>query len=322
MTRMRGVKPDLLRHEGLIDLEAATGLPIRLCFIGLLMCADRDGRFQWKPRTLKAEIMPHDQLDFGAVMEALASADFVRLYSVGGKEYGWIPGFRVHQRVNNKEQRSTLPPHPAESCLRQDEASLHPDKDAASSGESGDFAGLQGKERKGREGEGERKGKEGRRDPDEFPSPESQSAERIVATYPANGNRYAAMAAVAQALRDGEDPAAMLLAVKVHATCWRTLPAAERRFCPGLETYFGTGRWRDDPAAHPWTLADNVPVSGTAAGAKKIKAPPDVAEIAWLAAAREMWPDMDPATRKADIPVSRQRRVDELLANKRETVTA
>lgn len=119
MTRARGVKPDLLRHEGLLDLEASTGLPVRLCFIALLMACDRAGRFQWRPRTLKAELMPLDEgLDFERILHLLEHhGDFLRQYSgPDGKRYGWIPAFTRHQNINPREPQSVLPPHPDEAA--------------------------------------------------------------------------------------------------------------------------------------------------------------------------------------------------------------
>jgi hypothetical protein len=53
MARIRTVKPDLFRHEGLFDAERASGLPLRIAFAGLWTAADREGRFAWSPRTLK-----------------------------------------------------------------------------------------------------------------------------------------------------------------------------------------------------------------------------------------------------------------------------
>lgn len=117
MTRMRGIKPDLLKHEALCDLEASTGLPVRLGYIALIMCADRDGRFLWRPRSLKAEALPFDdKLDFAAVLDVLAAAGFVRKYDAAGEPAGWIPKFRQHQNIPPKERKSIIPPHPEDHC--------------------------------------------------------------------------------------------------------------------------------------------------------------------------------------------------------------
>ena len=109
MARIRTVKPKLFTHEGLYDAEHETGLPLRLSFIGLFTEADRDGRFQWRPRTLKAAILPFDDVDFSRVLDALATRGFLVKYSSrAGEKLGVIPTFRLHQAINNKEPPSTL----------------------------------------------------------------------------------------------------------------------------------------------------------------------------------------------------------------------
>lgn len=108
--RIRTVKPELFRHEALFDLEAETGLPVRLAFIGLFTCCDREGRFEWRARTLKSCVMPFDDVDFSRVLDALTTRGFIVRYRVGTREFGEIPGFSKHQVVNNREGSSKIPP--------------------------------------------------------------------------------------------------------------------------------------------------------------------------------------------------------------------
>lgn len=113
--RIRTVKPELHKHETLFDLERSTGLPMRIAWVGLFTMADREGRFQWRPRALKAEILPYDEgLDFARVLEAWAAAKMILRYEVDGEAYGWIPTFFRHQVINNREGASELPGHPNE----------------------------------------------------------------------------------------------------------------------------------------------------------------------------------------------------------------
>ncbi|MFT3741111.1 MAG: Cro/CI family transcriptional regulator [Gammaproteobacteria bacterium] len=60
MNRIRTVKPQLFKHDELYDAEQIYQLPLRLAFIGLFTCCDRDGRFKWKPKPLKSDILPYD----------------------------------------------------------------------------------------------------------------------------------------------------------------------------------------------------------------------------------------------------------------------
>ncbi len=113
MTRIRTVKPEFFRHEALFDLEERTELPIRLAFIGLWGCCDREGRFEWRPRALKLDVLPYDEIDFAAVLDALAEGGFIIRYTHGDKVYGWVPSWKLHQHINMREQASRLPAYEA-----------------------------------------------------------------------------------------------------------------------------------------------------------------------------------------------------------------
>jgi hypothetical protein len=112
MGRIRTIKPEFFTHEELFDLEEKEGLPVRLAFIGLWTICDREGRFKWRPRSIKAQILPYDSVDFSRVLDALATRGFVVRYASEGVEYGYVPGFSRHQVVNFKEAQSTLPEPP------------------------------------------------------------------------------------------------------------------------------------------------------------------------------------------------------------------
>lgn len=109
MARIRTVKPGLFRHEELYELEVETGLPVRLAFIGLFTCCDKQGRFNWRPRALKLDVMPYDHVDFSRVLDALATRGFVVRYASNGEDFGYIPTFTRHQVINNRETDSNLP---------------------------------------------------------------------------------------------------------------------------------------------------------------------------------------------------------------------
>jgi hypothetical protein len=156
MARIRTVKPEFFLHEELYDLEQESGLPVRLAYAGLWTQADREGRFQWRPRTLKAQILPHDELDFSGVLEALAARGFVVKYTVDGETFGWIPTFKSHQVINNRESESDLPP-PDLSALPDDTSTRAPRVPHACPTRGRDAQG----EGKGREGKGKEQGREG-----------------------------------------------------------------------------------------------------------------------------------------------------------------
>ncbi|MES2262131.1 MAG: hypothetical protein V4724_26725 [Pseudomonadota bacterium] len=157
MGRIRTVKPELFKHEDLFDLEQQTGLPIRTAFMGLFTCCDKEGRFKWRPRALKLDILPYDDLDFSRVLDALMTRGFVVKYTADDEFYGFIPTFSKHQVINNRESESELP-EPDESlyismtstrAARVDDVTITPLKHAQVEGK--------GKEGKGREEEKEGK---------------------------------------------------------------------------------------------------------------------------------------------------------------------
>lgn len=109
MARIRTIKPDFFKHDGLYDAEQETGLPLRLAFAGLWTVCDREGRFAWRPRTIKTDVMPYDDIDFSSVLDALETHGFVHRYTVDGTAYGVIPSWDRHQAINQREAKSVIP---------------------------------------------------------------------------------------------------------------------------------------------------------------------------------------------------------------------
>lgn len=108
--RIRTIKPEFFTHEELFDLESALGLPVRIAFVGLWCYADREGRFEWRPRRLRACILPYeDILCFDRILDGLAAKGFVTKYAVDGVDYGVIDGFCAHQRPSREEPPSNIP---------------------------------------------------------------------------------------------------------------------------------------------------------------------------------------------------------------------
>jgi hypothetical protein len=122
--RIRTIKPEFFKHEGLFDLERETGLPIRIAFSGLWTCCDREGRFEWRPRWLKSEIIPYDDVDFSRVLDALATRGFLVKYAIGAQTYGYIPSWKKHQVINNRELDSLIPAPPEEVQIQEADTSL------------------------------------------------------------------------------------------------------------------------------------------------------------------------------------------------------
>lgn len=116
MARIRNIKPGFFKDSDLYDAEKACGLPLRVAYAGLWTVADRAGRFKWKPREIKTDILPYDEVDMGAVMDALVRYGFIFKYKAAGHDYGYVPNFEKHQFINKNELASQLP-DPAQNII-------------------------------------------------------------------------------------------------------------------------------------------------------------------------------------------------------------
>jgi hypothetical protein len=105
MARARVVHPNFFLNEQLVDAERATGLPLRLAYVGLWTQADRMGRFEWRPTVLKLAILPWDACDFGAVLAALEEAGFIARDGDSGVVIGW-GRWQPHLKLPSKVRRA------------------------------------------------------------------------------------------------------------------------------------------------------------------------------------------------------------------------
>ena len=119
-TRIRSIKPEVHLDEQLWDLEVETGFPIFRAFTALWGCADREGRFEWRPRSLKQLCLPYWDGDFAGVLDALMAAGFIVRYVVDGRHYGLVRTFKSHQVINQREAQSTIPGPPDDASHADD----------------------------------------------------------------------------------------------------------------------------------------------------------------------------------------------------------
>lgn len=102
MARIRTIKPEFFTSEDIVGLSPLA----RLLYIATWCEADKEGRLEWKPRTMKLRYFPADNCDIDALAAELVDADLIVLYGDG---LGFIPGFSKHQHVNPRESASVLP---------------------------------------------------------------------------------------------------------------------------------------------------------------------------------------------------------------------
>lgn len=152
MARIRTIKPDFFKNEQLSDLPAIT----RLLFIGLWTQADKEGRLLDRPKRLKAEIFPYDNVNIDNELLRLQSAGFIERYEVGEMKVIQIDKFTKHQRISGTESftQSELPA-PPKALPQQNKAEGSTLENFGSTLEALENTGKEGK---GKEGNGVEEG--------------------------------------------------------------------------------------------------------------------------------------------------------------------
>lgn len=105
MPRIRAIKPGFFTNDDLADLSPLT----RLMFIGLWTVSDREGRVRDRPRKLKAEIMPFDDIDCEAALASLVASGFIIRYASGTDRYIQVINWPKHQFPHVNELPSLIP---------------------------------------------------------------------------------------------------------------------------------------------------------------------------------------------------------------------
>lgn len=112
MARIRTVKPDFFLDEELADLPFAA----RILYIGLWCLADREGRLEDRPKKIKAQLFPWDNIQIEDLLCKLHPKHIIR-YEVEGQRYIWIITFKKHQRPHTKEAPSQIPEYKGDLIL-------------------------------------------------------------------------------------------------------------------------------------------------------------------------------------------------------------
>lgn len=105
MARARNLKPGFFKNDLLSEIEPLG----RLLFAGLWTIADREGRLEYRPKRIKAEVLPYDECDIKSLIEQLAEYGFLVVYEVKKRQYIQILNFLKHQNPHHKEQPSEIP---------------------------------------------------------------------------------------------------------------------------------------------------------------------------------------------------------------------
>lgn len=105
MARSRNIKPGFFCNEDMVELDFAT----RLLFAGLWTVADREGRLEDRPKKIKINVFPADDVDVDGMLESLAAKKFIVRYEVNGAKYVQITNWHKHQNPHHTEKHSVIP---------------------------------------------------------------------------------------------------------------------------------------------------------------------------------------------------------------------
>jgi len=114
MPRIRYLKPDFFKDEDL----ALWPFETRLCFEGLWILADKEGRLEDRPLRLKVEIFPYDDVKIENCLKQLSqcknssSEPFIHRYTTDNQSYIQIINWKKHQKPHHTEKASSIPPPP------------------------------------------------------------------------------------------------------------------------------------------------------------------------------------------------------------------
>lgn len=105
MARARNIKPGFFRNADLVELP----YEVRLLFIGLWTVADRRGRLEDRPKQIKMELFPADDININDALDSLASIGLIHRYEAAGVKCIEVVNFEKHQNPHKAEQESALP---------------------------------------------------------------------------------------------------------------------------------------------------------------------------------------------------------------------
>ena len=94
MARIRSTHPGQWCDEDFVELT----FPARLLAIAVRNFCDDKGIFEWKPKTIKMQVFPADNLDCEGLLAELIEHGQVMKFQVDGKNYGAVRNFQKFQR--------------------------------------------------------------------------------------------------------------------------------------------------------------------------------------------------------------------------------
>lgn len=109
MARIRSIKPEFWVSEQVAECSTSA----RLTFVGLWTFSDDNGVHPAKPKTLKAELFPMDDvssIDVAGWMAELINAGLVAEFEAGGERFWYVTGWAKHQKIDRPSCKYPVPP--------------------------------------------------------------------------------------------------------------------------------------------------------------------------------------------------------------------
>jgi len=98
--RARNIKPGFFENPELSECSAYA----RLLFIGLWGIADWTGTLENRPRKIKGQLFPFENIDTKPLIDELIAQGFVIPYTGGDQALLYLPTFSTHQSPHKKEK--------------------------------------------------------------------------------------------------------------------------------------------------------------------------------------------------------------------------
>ena len=146
MARARNIKPGFFKNEELAECSLAA----RLCFPGLWLLADREGRLEDRPKRIKGELFPFDTFEVGPLLDELHARGFIVRYRNEAGSFIQISKFLEHQNPHYSEKPSVIKPPTLPESEASKPAPLPDDGGDDGGGDSGRTPGKDPSSRGGR----------------------------------------------------------------------------------------------------------------------------------------------------------------------------
>jgi hypothetical protein len=107
MARIRSTHPGQWSDEDFV----AMSFPARILTLALRNIADDHGVFEWKPLTIKMQLLPADSLDVTPLLSEMVANNIAIEFEAEGKRYGAIRNFMKWQRPKKPSYQHPCPEH-------------------------------------------------------------------------------------------------------------------------------------------------------------------------------------------------------------------